>query len=112
MDMMTGAKPVVVSIPTPSGFHCKHVLQLAPFGKHSVVEKYSVNPPNVYGFGHQAYYEHVLDCLNYGHQKLVDGLKCRRSVELICATYESIETKKEVQLRVTPESGKLGMGND
>ena len=28
-----------------------------------VIEKYSVNPPNVYGFGHQAYYEHVVDCL-------------------------------------------------
>ena len=29
-----------------------------------VIENYSVNPPNVYGFGHQAYYEHVVDCLN------------------------------------------------
>ena len=28
-----------------------------------MIEKYSVNPPNVYGFGHQAYYEHVVDCL-------------------------------------------------
>ena len=28
-----------------------------------VIENYSVNPPNVYGFGHQAYYEHVVDCL-------------------------------------------------
>ena len=28
-----------------------------------VIEKFSVNPPNVYGFGHQAYYEHVVDCL-------------------------------------------------
>ena len=28
-----------------------------------VMERYSVNPPNVYGFGHQAYYEHVVDCL-------------------------------------------------
>ena len=28
-----------------------------------VIENYSVNPPNVYGFGHQAYYQHVVDCL-------------------------------------------------
>ena len=28
-----------------------------------VIEKFSVNPPNVYGFGHQAYYEHVVECL-------------------------------------------------
>ena len=27
-----------------------------------VLSKYSVNPPNVYGFGHQAYYEHVVEC--------------------------------------------------
>src|SRR5688500_20067942 len=29
----------------------------------AVMEKYSVNPPSVYGFGHQAYYGHVVDCI-------------------------------------------------
>src|SRR5687767_13141046 len=29
-------------------------------GDRDVMQKYSVNPPNVYGFGHQAYYEHVV----------------------------------------------------
>ncbi len=29
-----------------------------------ILEKFSVNPPNVYGFGHQAYYEHIVDCIN------------------------------------------------
>ncbi|MCP3871095.1 MAG: Gfo/Idh/MocA family oxidoreductase, partial [Gammaproteobacteria bacterium] len=32
-------------------------------GDDRVLEDYSVNPPNVYGFGHQAYYEHVVDCI-------------------------------------------------
>src|SRR3981081_2248402 len=32
-------------------------------GDEEVMAKYSVNPPNVYGFGHQAYYEHVVDCI-------------------------------------------------
>ena len=77
-----------------------------------VMEKYSVNPPNVYGFGHQAYYEHVLDCLGNGQQQLVDGLEGRRSLELINAIYESIETNKEVSLRFTPKRCKLGMLND
>ena len=27
------------------------------------IQKYSVNPPNVYGYGHQAYYEHVMNSL-------------------------------------------------
>ncbi len=74
----------------------------------AVMEKYSVNPPNVYGFGHQAYYEHVLDCLRSGRHQLVDGLEGRRSVELISAFYESIETGREVPLRFVPKRCRLG----
>lgn len=74
-----------------------------------VMQKYSVNPPNVYGFGHQAYYEHVLDCLQSGKQQLVDGLEGRRSIELISAIYESIETGREVPLRFIPKRCRLGM---
>jgi len=73
-----------------------------------VMEKYSVNPPNVYGFGHQAYYEHVVDCIINDKQHLVDGLEGRKSLELINAIYESIETKKEVSLRFKPQYCRLG----
>lgn len=73
-----------------------------------VMEKYSVNPPNVYGFGHQAYYEHVVDCIINNKEQLVDGLEGRKSVELISAIYESMETRKEVFLRFKPEKCKLG----
>lgn len=74
-----------------------------------VIEKYSVNPPNVYGFGHQAYYEHVIDCLHNKTAQLVDGLQGRKSLELINAIYESIETGREVSLRFTPKFSKLGI---
>ncbi len=74
-----------------------------------VLEKYSVNPPNVYGFGHQAYYEHVVECINNNAYNLVDGLEGRRSLELISAIYESIETGKEVFLRFKPNKCKLGV---
>lgn len=77
-------------------------------GDEEVMEKYSVNPPNVYGFGHQAYYEHVVDCILNDKRQLVDGLEGRRSLELISAIYESIETGKEVFLRFKPEKCKLG----
>ena len=77
-------------------------------GDDEVIEKYSVNPPNVYGFGHQEYYEHVVDCLENDSQQLVDGLKGRKSLELINAIYESIETGKEITLRFTPKFSKLG----
>ncbi len=73
-----------------------------------VMTNYSVNPPNVYGFGHRAYYQHVVDCINNRKQQLVDGLEGRKSLELISAIYESIETGKEVTLRFTPNKCRLG----
>ena len=77
-------------------------------GDDDVIDKYSINPPNVYGFGHQAYYEHVIDCINNKTPQLVDGLQGRKSLELINAIYESIETGQEVSLRFIPKFSKLG----
>jgi len=77
-------------------------------GDDEVLEKFSVNPPNVYGYGHQAYYEHVVDCLNNDAAALVDGLEGRRSLELITALYESIETGREVSLRFRSRHARLG----
>jgi UDP-N-acetyl-2-amino-2-deoxyglucuronate dehydrogenase len=74
----------------------------------TVMEKYSVNPPNVYGFGHQAYYEHVVDCIKSNSRVLVDGKQGRRSLELITAMYESIETGREIALPVIPNKSRLG----
>lgn len=74
-----------------------------------VLEKYSVNPPDVYGFGHKAYYEHVVKCIDEGSSAIVDGLEGRKSLELISAMYESVETGKEVRLRFSPRLCKLGM---
>lgn len=69
----------------------------------------SVNPPDVYGFGHKAYYEHVVDCILNNKKALIDGLEGRKSLELISAIYESIETGKEVFLRFKPQKCKLGI---
>lgn len=73
-----------------------------------VMERYSVNPPNVYGFGHQAYYEHVVDIIKNKKPQLVDGLVGRKSLELIVAIYESIETGKEVFLNKASGQCRLG----
>lgn len=72
------------------------------------LSKFSVNPPNVYGFGHQAYYQHVVNCILHEQPQLVDGLEGRRSLELISAIYESIETGREVPMRFTPRLCRLG----
>ncbi len=77
-------------------------------GDDEVLEKYSVNPPNVYGFGHQAYYEHVVECIENERRHLVDGLEARKSLELINAIYESVETGREVFLRFRPRKCPLG----
>jgi predicted dehydrogenase len=78
-------------------------------GDDEVMKRYSINPPNVYGFGHQAYYEHLVRCLVEDQPHLVDGLEGRKSLELISAIYESIETGNEIQLRFHPKRCRLGM---
>jgi UDP-N-acetyl-2-amino-2-deoxyglucuronate dehydrogenase len=73
-----------------------------------VKERYSVNPPNVYGFGHQAYYEHVVDSILNNTTHLVDGHAGRKSVELINAIYQSIETGKEIVIGQHSHTSRLG----
>jgi UDP-N-acetyl-2-amino-2-deoxyglucuronate dehydrogenase len=87
--------------------HWRFVDELA--SDRDVMEKFSVNPPNVYGFGHQAYYQHVIDCLINQRAALVDGLEGRRSLELISALYESIETGQEASLRFATRLSRLGV---
>jgi predicted dehydrogenase len=72
------------------------------------LEEYSENPPNVYGFGHIRYLESVIDSIENGTHALVDGLEGRKSLELISAIYESVETGKEVKLMFEPKWSKLG----
>jgi len=76
--------------------------------EEDVLAQFSVNPPNVYGYGHQAYYEHVVDAIKNDKPPLVDGLVGRKSLKLISAIYESMETRKEIYLRFKPEKCKLG----
>ena len=77
-------------------------------GDAEVVEKYSENPPNVYGFGHVAYLRHVVDVLSNGAQSLVDGSEGRKSLELIHAIYQSAETGTEITIGPDSHSEKLG----
>src|SRR5260221_902937 len=89
--------------------HWRFIDELA--SDKDVVEKFSVNPPNVYGFGHQAYYQHVIDCLINQRAALVDGLEGRKCLELISALYESIETGQAVALRFAPRLNRLGVAS-
>lgn len=77
-------------------------------GDETVLDTYRQNPPNVYGYGHAAYLASVVEAINNKTSALVDGLEGRKSLELITAIYESIETGKEVFLRFRPEKCQLG----
>lgn len=77
-------------------------------GDEDVFQKFSVNPPNVYGFGHKSYYEHVVDCIFNNKIGIIDGSEGRKSLEVINAIYESIETGKEVFLPCKPQKSRLG----
>ena len=80
-------------------------------GDSEVLERYRTNPPDVYGFGHHSYIKDVIDCIREGRKALVDGLEGRKSLELINAIYESVETGKEVFLRFKPQRSRLGVKN-
>jgi predicted dehydrogenase len=68
----------------------------------------AVVPPNVYGFGHHAFYKDVLDVVRTGKRAMLDGLEGRKSLELTNAIYESAATHAEVRLRFMPRGVALG----
>jgi UDP-N-acetyl-2-amino-2-deoxyglucuronate dehydrogenase len=75
-----------------------------------VCEEFAANPQHPYGYAHEQYYNHVVDCIRTGKRQLVDGLAGRRSLELISAIYESIESNREISLRFNPNRCRLGIG--
>ena len=77
-------------------------------GDEDVTTNCRENPPTVYGFGHVAYLNHVVDVIQGGARSLVDGLEGRKSLELISAIYESIETGREIPLRFQAHRARLG----
>ena len=77
-----------------------------------VLQKYRSNPPSVYGFGHTEYLNKVVESIREGRSALVGGLEGRKSLELISAIYESVETGKEVFLRFVPKKCRLGQIRD
>ncbi len=72
------------------------------------IEKFSNNPPNVYGFGHMSYFQNVLDALNGTAEPLVDGLEGKKSLELITAIYVSAETGSEIKVHQNQLKCRLG----
>jgi predicted dehydrogenase len=77
-------------------------------GDDEVFAKFSENPPSVYGFGHIAYLQHVVDAVMNGAPSLVDGLEGRRSLELVMAIYESMATGEVIKIGYGKSRSLLG----
>ncbi len=77
-------------------------------GDAEVMEKFSTNPPDVYGFGHRVFLQQVFDSILSSGPAPVDGAEGRKSLELINAIYESVETGRAVNLRFAPDKCRLG----
>ena len=63
-----------------------------------IVFESNYTPPNVYGFGHLAYYTNVADVLEGKCTANTDGRSGRKSLELILAIYKSSQTGKKIAL--------------
>jgi len=74
----------------------------------NIIAEYGENPPNIYGFGHEAYFRHVIESLETGKSALVDGFVGRKSIEIINAIYESIATGKQVFIHNQFKNSPLG----
>ncbi|MBK8230119.1 MAG: Gfo/Idh/MocA family oxidoreductase [Candidatus Eisenbacteria bacterium] len=59
-------------------------------------------------FAHHQFYLNVVEALHDQRRALIDGIQGRRSLEVIHAIYESMETGQEVQLRFEARRCRLG----
>jgi predicted dehydrogenase len=75
-----------------------------------VFETYGRNPPQ-HGYNLAEYLRGVVTSLRMDKPALVDGLEGRKSLELVSALYESIETNDDVQIRFRPKKCKLGLAS-
>ncbi len=75
---------------------------------NDVVNLYSTNPPDIYGYGHKSFYEHVVRNLVSESSSLVDGREGRKTVQLINSIYQSIDTNQPIKDVYNQTSSKLG----
>ena len=75
-----------------------------------VFEEFGKNPPD-FSYNHAEYLRGVIDAIRTKKAGLVNGLEGRRSLELITAIYESIESNADVELRFRPKKCRLGIAS-
>lgn len=74
----------------------------------NVFEEHSEEIENIYGWGHNRYYQHVYECIRDNKKGLIGGVEGRRSLELVNAIYESSISGKEIYTKFNPKLSRLG----
>ena len=62
------------------------------------IKKYNYFPDSVYGFGHNLYYENILDNLINNKDAICDGKSGLSSIRIINAAYQSAKEKKFIKI--------------
>jgi UDP-N-acetyl-2-amino-2-deoxyglucuronate dehydrogenase len=75
----------------------------------TVREEWGRNP-DAFAYNHMEFYKDVLQTIASNRRALIDGIEGRRSLEVIHAIYESMESGHEVTLRFEPRIRRLGVG--
>ena len=76
--------------------------------KNVDLEDYASNPPDVYGYGHRNFYEHIFECLKYEKKSMLEGEEGLKSLKIVNAIYQSIETGTEIIMNETSFESRLG----
>jgi len=79
-------------------------------GDEGMFEQYGRNPQCL-GYNLGEYLRDVIAAVRGTKPSLVDGQEGRKSLELISALYESIETNADVQVRFRPRKCRLGVAS-
>ena len=74
--------------------------------RQSIWDQWGENPKE-FAYNHGEFYKDVLQSISSSRRGLIDGIEGRRSLEVIHAIYESIETGREVTLRFEPRKCRL-----
>jgi UDP-N-acetyl-2-amino-2-deoxyglucuronate dehydrogenase len=75
-----------------------------------IFEESGRNPPGL-GYNLAGYLGDVVAAIRGEKAPVVDGLEGRKSLELVTALYESIETNADVQVRFRPSKCRLGLAS-
>lgn len=74
----------------------------------TIMEQWGANPAD-FAYNHGEFYKDALQTIASNRRALLDGIEGRRSLEVIHAIYESLETGREVTLRFEPRIRRLGV---